>query len=139
MKTAQDRGFRTTIEEEILGGKARVDVSLTRGKERIAFQSSIASTIDEEFVHVRNALAADLRPGSIDEHTEDALDQTIPSYRAILRHKTGTDGERAGSCSTMTTRVSIVPSCSPDGSLGGGSPTWWMDHCRVRARKTARR
>jgi hypothetical protein len=58
VKAAQDRGFRTIVEEEILGGKARVDVSLTRGKERIACEISITSTIDQELVHVRNALAA---------------------------------------------------------------------------------
>jgi hypothetical protein len=32
---------------------------------------------------------------SIDEGTEDAPEQTIRGYRVNLRHKTGTDGERA--------------------------------------------
>ena len=84
-KAAQDRGFRAVIEEEILGGKGRVDVSLTRENERIACEISVTSTVDQELAHVRNALAAGYGQVVVVVADERQSDRTRPKFAAQLR------------------------------------------------------
>jgi len=55
---AEERGFRATIEETILDGNGRVDVSLIRGKSRIACEISVTTNEDHELGNVEKCLAA---------------------------------------------------------------------------------
>jgi hypothetical protein len=55
---AEERKFRATIEETILGGDGRVDVSLVRGGYRIACQISVTTTKDWELGNVEKCIAA---------------------------------------------------------------------------------
>jgi hypothetical protein len=55
---AEERGFRATIEETILDGAGRVDVSLVRGKSRIACEISVTTNEDHELGNVEKCLAA---------------------------------------------------------------------------------
>lgn len=55
---AEQRGFRASIEEDILGGSGRVDVSLTRGNLRIACEVSVTTGTDQELGKVEKCLAA---------------------------------------------------------------------------------
>ena len=57
-RLAEERGFRAIIEEPILNGAGRVDVSLTRGTEKIACQVSVTTTKDWELGGVEKCLAA---------------------------------------------------------------------------------
>ena len=53
----QERGFRATIEETILGGAGRVDVVLTRGEHRIAVEVAVTSRVDHIVDAVVKAIA----------------------------------------------------------------------------------
>lgn len=55
---AEERGFRATIEEQILDGKGEVDVSLSRGDRRIACEISVTTTRDHELGNVEKCIAA---------------------------------------------------------------------------------
>lgn len=55
---AEDRGFRATIEETILDGAGRVDVSLVRDNLRVACQISVTTTKDWELGGIEKCLAA---------------------------------------------------------------------------------
>jgi hypothetical protein len=55
---AEERGFRSTIEEPILDGRGRVDVSLVRDELRIACQVSVTTTKDWELGSIEKCLAA---------------------------------------------------------------------------------
>lgn len=55
---AEERGFRATIEETILDGAGRVDVSLSRDETRIACQVSVSTTNDWELSGIEKCLAA---------------------------------------------------------------------------------
>jgi hypothetical protein len=55
---AEKCGFRASIEETILGGAGRVDVSLIRGERRIAFEISVTTNRDQELGNVEKCLAA---------------------------------------------------------------------------------
>ena len=55
---AEERGFRASIEETILDGAGRVDVSLIRGKSRIACEISVTTNQDHELENVEKCLAA---------------------------------------------------------------------------------
>jgi hypothetical protein len=55
---AEERSFRTTIEESILNGAGRVDVSLVRDKLRVACQVSVTTTKDWELGGIEKCLAA---------------------------------------------------------------------------------
>lgn len=57
-EAAEERGFRATIEETILDGAGRVDVSLSRAGRRIACEISIASARDQELGNVEKCLDA---------------------------------------------------------------------------------
>ncbi len=55
---AEERGFRATIEETILDGAGRVDVSLRRDSMRVACQISITTTKDWELGGIEKSFAA---------------------------------------------------------------------------------
>lgn len=55
---AEERGYRAVIEETILDGSGRVDVSLSRAGTRIACEISVTSTQDQELGNVEKCLAA---------------------------------------------------------------------------------
>jgi len=55
---ADERGFRTAIEEVILDGAGRVDVSLIRGERRIACEISVTTGRDHELSNIEKCLAA---------------------------------------------------------------------------------
>lgn len=55
---AEERGFRASIEETILDGVGRVDVSLVRGDSRIACEISVTTNQDHELGNVEKCLAA---------------------------------------------------------------------------------
>lgn len=55
---AEERGFRATVEETILGGDGRVDVSLVRGGRRVACEISVTTGKDWELGNVEKCLAA---------------------------------------------------------------------------------
>jgi hypothetical protein len=55
---AESRGFRATIEEAVLDGSGRVDVSLVKGDTRIACEISVTSSADQEVGNVRKCLGA---------------------------------------------------------------------------------
>lgn len=55
---AEERGFRATIEEPILDGAGRVDVSLSREQIRIACQVCVTTTKDWELGGIEKCLAA---------------------------------------------------------------------------------
>ncbi len=55
---AEERGFRATIEETILDGAGRVDVSLVRDNIRVACQVSVTTTKDWELGGIEKCLAS---------------------------------------------------------------------------------
>lgn len=55
---AEERGFRASIEETILDGGGRVDVSLVRGESRIACEISVTTSQDHELGNIEKCLAA---------------------------------------------------------------------------------
>ena len=55
---AEDRGFRASIEESILAGAGRVDVSLVRGELRIACEISVTTNRDQELGNIEKCIAA---------------------------------------------------------------------------------
>jgi len=57
-RTHSEMGFRATIEETILSGEGRVDVSLVRNGYRVACQVSVTTTKDWELQNVERCLAA---------------------------------------------------------------------------------
>jgi hypothetical protein len=69
---AEERGFRATIEESILDGAGRVDVSLIRADTKVACQVSVTTTKDWELGGVEKCLAAGYREvllvGTSDRH-----------------------------------------------------------------------
>jgi hypothetical protein len=56
---AQSKGFLATVEETILEGAGRVDVSLTKGKLRVACEISVTNGRDYELGNIEKCLAAD--------------------------------------------------------------------------------
>ncbi|HYC44858.1 MAG TPA: type IV secretion system DNA-binding domain-containing protein [Burkholderiales bacterium] len=57
-RLAEERGFRATLEQPILGGAGNVDVSLVRDSMRVAVEISVASGHAWETKHVKQALGA---------------------------------------------------------------------------------
>jgi hypothetical protein len=55
---AEERQFRASIEETILDGEGRVDVSLLRGERRIACEISVTTNQDHELGNIEKCLAA---------------------------------------------------------------------------------
>lgn len=56
---AQGRGWLAVIEEPILDGAGRVDVSLTMGEIRIACEVSVTSTCDQELGNIEKCFEAE--------------------------------------------------------------------------------
>jgi len=82
---AEERGFRATIEEPILDGAGRVDISLVRDQIRVACQVSVTTTKDWELAGLEKCFAAGYSEvvliGGTDRHIkklakfiEDSLD-----------------------------------------------------------------
>lgn len=55
---AEERGFKASIEEEILDGAGRVDVALARGTRKIAVEISVTTGRDWELQNVEKCLSA---------------------------------------------------------------------------------
>jgi hypothetical protein len=55
---AEERGYRATIEEQILDGDGEVDVSLQRGKRKIAVEISVTTGTDHELGNIEKGIAA---------------------------------------------------------------------------------
>jgi len=56
---AQSKGFLATAEERVLEGAGRVDVSLTKGKLKVACEISVTNGRDYELGNIEKCLAAD--------------------------------------------------------------------------------
>jgi hypothetical protein len=57
-QAAEAKGFRAVIEEPILDGAGRVDVSLTLGATRVACEISVTSTKEQELGNIEKCLTA---------------------------------------------------------------------------------
>jgi len=56
-KLAEERGFSAIIEENMLGGKGSVDVSLSKGERKLAVEISVTTTPEHELGNIRKCLA----------------------------------------------------------------------------------
>ena len=57
-RLAENKGFRTTIEKPVLGGKGSVDVALEKNGRTIACEISVSTTPEQEFGNLQKCLAA---------------------------------------------------------------------------------
>ncbi|HZR84230.1 MAG TPA: type IV secretion system DNA-binding domain-containing protein [Candidatus Binatia bacterium] len=57
-RLAEDRGWRATIEEDVLDGVGRVDVALFRDGKRIACEISVSTNPEHELANIQKCLAA---------------------------------------------------------------------------------
>ncbi len=57
-RLAEDKGFKVTIEQPVLGGTGSVDVSLEKGEKKIACEISVTSTEEYELKNIQKCLAA---------------------------------------------------------------------------------
>ena len=57
-KTAEEKGYRAIVEEPTPDGLGKVDVSLKRGKKRIACEISLTSTGEQELSNIEKCLIA---------------------------------------------------------------------------------
>ncbi|WP_262692493.1 type IV secretory system conjugative DNA transfer family protein [Kordiimonas aestuarii] len=57
-RCAEERGWRAIIEKPIADGAGRVDVSLEKGKRKIACEISVTTTVEHELNNVRKCLVA---------------------------------------------------------------------------------
>ena len=57
-RMAEQRGFKATIEEQVLEGKGRVDVGLGRGSEKIACEISVTTKDDHELENIKKCFRA---------------------------------------------------------------------------------
>lgn len=57
-KAAEEKGYRAIIEEPILDGAGRVDVSLSKGKRRIACEITVTTGADHELQNVEKCIVA---------------------------------------------------------------------------------
>ncbi|MBI5450164.1 MAG: type IV secretion system DNA-binding domain-containing protein [Gammaproteobacteria bacterium] len=55
---AEERGFRAAIEETILDGAGRIDVAVTHGEVRVAFEISVTTNQDHELGNIEKCFAA---------------------------------------------------------------------------------
>lgn len=54
----EDRGYRATVEQEVLDGVGRVDVALEKSNRRIACEISVSTSPDHELGNIQKCLAA---------------------------------------------------------------------------------
>lgn len=57
-RIAEDRGYRATIEQPILGGAGSVDVSLEKNGQKIACEICVTTTAEHELANLQKCLAA---------------------------------------------------------------------------------
>jgi hypothetical protein len=58
-RCAEERGWRAIVEKSTPDGAGRVDVSLERGKRKIACEISVTTTVDHELKNVRKCIQAE--------------------------------------------------------------------------------
>ena len=92
----EEQGFRATIEQPILDGAGRVDISLVRDNLQIAFQVSVTTTMDWELGGVEKCFAAGFQEVvliGISERHVKRLSEYIeanlsPEYQSKVRYLT---------------------------------------------------
>lgn len=88
---AEERGFRASIEETILSGAGRVDVSLSRDTLRVACQISVTTTKDWELGGIEKCLAAGypevILIGTSDRHIQSLAKFVEPNLDEAVRGK----------------------------------------------------
>lgn len=57
-RLAEDRGYRASVEESILGGAGSVDVSLKIGEQKVACEICVTTTSEHELANIQKCLAA---------------------------------------------------------------------------------
>jgi len=57
-RLAEDRGWRATIEQAVLGGTGSIDVAFEKDGEKIACEISVSSTAEQEIGNIQKCLAA---------------------------------------------------------------------------------
>ena len=88
---ALDRGFRTTVEKEVLDGGGRVDVSLELGEVDVACEISVTSTPEQELGNVQKCLRAGYTSVCVIASQRKRL-KAIQSY--VARHLEAEESER---------------------------------------------
>lgn len=58
-RMAEEKGFKAVVEQSVLDGAGRVDVSLERDSRRIACEIALTTTYDHELGNIEKCLAAD--------------------------------------------------------------------------------
>lgn len=100
-RLAEDRGWKATIEEEVLDGAGRVDVALSRDGKRIACEISVSTDSAHELGNIQKCLAA-------------SFDRVI----AVAREKFALrDLRRAAKSSLAPETLARVIVCSPEDLL----------------------
>lgn len=77
-RCAEERGWRAIVEKPVADGAGRVDVSLERGKQKIACEISVTTTVEHELGNVRKCLEAEYNQVLVvaaDTKRLDALEQ----------------------------------------------------------------
>jgi hypothetical protein len=82
---AEARGYRATIEQQILDGLGSVDVALEQGERRIACEISVSSTPEQELGNVQKCLAAGFDQVAVVSAEKKALAKT----RELIAGKLG--------------------------------------------------
>lgn len=97
-RLAEDRGWKATIEEDVLDGAGRVDVALARDGKRIACEISVSTNPQHEFGNIQKCLAT-------------GFDRVIVVVRekSTLRELS----RRAGSSLTSES-IALLTVCSPE-------------------------
>ncbi len=62
LRLAQDKGYRATIEKQVLDGVGSIDVTLEKADMKIACEISVTSTDEQEFKNIQKCLAAGYDP-----------------------------------------------------------------------------
>ncbi len=83
-KYAEEKGFKATIEEKVLGGSGFVDVSLTLNKLKIACEISISTEIDYEVQNVQKCLAAGYDQVMVVSNKQSKLDRLLKQVKEVL-------------------------------------------------------
>ncbi|MEK7630501.1 MAG: type IV secretion system DNA-binding domain-containing protein [Patescibacteria group bacterium] len=100
-RLAEDRGWKATIEKDVLDGAGRVDVALSRDGKRIACEISISTNPEHELANIQKCLAA-------------GFDRVI----AVAREKSALrDLSRAVQSSLASESLARVTVCSPEGLI----------------------
>jgi len=57
-RLAEEKGFKTTIEKPVLGGKGSIDVALEKNGRKIACEISVSTTSEQELGNIQKCLAS---------------------------------------------------------------------------------